>query len=122
MQKELKERERERERWGDFVEKRKEGSMWGEDLNEKTGKNSEKEISWERARKKKRGKKREKRVGWILWKKKEKRMKQGMEKKKMLGEYLDIYMSRVRKIDWLVWFYGISTFVGYLTPNPYLWK
>ena len=22
----------------------------------------------------------------------------------------------------LVWFYGISTFVGYLTPNPFLCK
>ena len=28
-------------------------------------------------------------------------------------------------IEWLVWFggfYGISTFVGYLTPNPFLCK
>ena len=24
--------------------------------------------------------------------------------------------------DWLVEFYGISTFVGYLTPNPFLCK
>ena len=24
--------------------------------------------------------------------------------------------------DWLVGFYGISTFVGYLTPNLFLWK
>ena len=24
--------------------------------------------------------------------------------------------------DWLVWFYGISTFVGYLTPIPFLYK
>ena len=23
---------------------------------------------------------------------------------------------------WFVWFYGISTFVGYLTPNPFLCK
>ena len=23
---------------------------------------------------------------------------------------------------WLVGFYGISTFVGYLTPNPFLYK
>ena len=23
---------------------------------------------------------------------------------------------------WLFEFYGISTFVGYLTPNPFLWK
>ena len=25
-------------------------------------------------------------------------------------------------IVWFVWFYGISTFVGYLTPNPFLCK
>ena len=25
-------------------------------------------------------------------------------------------------VGWLVGFYGISTFVGYLTPNPFLWK
>ena len=25
-------------------------------------------------------------------------------------------------IFWLVWFYSISTFVGYLTPNPFLCK
>ena len=24
--------------------------------------------------------------------------------------------------DWLVGFYGILTFVGYLMPNPFLWK
>ena len=24
--------------------------------------------------------------------------------------------------SWLVGFYGISTFVGYLTPNPFLYK
>ena len=23
---------------------------------------------------------------------------------------------------WLVWFYGISTIVGYLTPNPFFYK
>ena len=23
---------------------------------------------------------------------------------------------------WFFWFYGISTFVGYLTPNPFLCK
>ena len=26
------------------------------------------------------------------------------------------------KVGWLGGFYGISTFVGYLTPNPFLWK
>ena len=25
-------------------------------------------------------------------------------------------------VDWLVRFYGISTFVGYLMPNPFLYK
>ena len=25
-------------------------------------------------------------------------------------------------VGWLVGFYGISTFVGYLTPNPFLYK
>ena len=24
--------------------------------------------------------------------------------------------------DWLVGFYGISTFIGYLIPNPFLYK
>ena len=29
----------------------------------------------------------------------------------------------IRLVGWLVgWFYGISTFVGYLTLNPFLWK
>ena len=27
-----------------------------------------------------------------------------------------------RLVGWLVGFYGISTFVGYLTPNPFLYK
>ena len=25
-------------------------------------------------------------------------------------------------VGWLVGFYGISTFVGYLMPNPFSWK
>ena len=28
----------------------------------------------------------------------------------------------LKKDNWFVWFYGISTFVGYLTPNPFLCK
>ena len=28
--------------------------------------------------------------------------------------------GKVSLIGWLFWFYGISTFVGYLTPNPFL--
>ena len=31
---------------------------------------------------------------------------------------LRVYVLR----GWLVGFYGISTFVGYLTPNPFLYK
>ena len=27
-----------------------------------------------------------------------------------------------KHLVWFVWFYGISTFVGYLTPNPFLCK
>ena len=26
------------------------------------------------------------------------------------------------KVGWLVWFYGMSTFVGYLMPSPFLCK
>ena len=28
----------------------------------------------------------------------------------------------MNSLVWFVWFYGISTFVGYLTPNPFLCK
>ncbi len=41
-------------------------------------------------------------------------------------DVLDAVASILEKINlvWfgLVWFYGISTFVGYLTPNPFLCK
>ena len=30
-----------------------------------------------------------------------------------------MFCGKVR-VGWLVGFYGISTFVGYLTPNPFL--
>ena len=30
--------------------------------------------------------------------------------------------GRESGLVWFVWFYGISTFVGYLTPNPFLCK
>ena len=39
-----------------------------------------------------------------------------------------IYLQTIRlqiihtHIDWLVWFYGISIFVGYLTPNAFYVK
>ena len=41
-------------------------------------------------------------------------------------DYLSIFLpphNSVQRIyDWLVGFYGISTFVGYLTLNPFLCK
>ena len=27
--------------------------------------------------------------------------------------------EKKKKVGWLVWFYGISAFVGYLMPNPF---
>ena len=37
--------------------------------------------------------------------------------------FLNIKFSLSFKgLVWFVWFYGISTFVGYLTPNPFLCK
>ena len=30
--------------------------------------------------------------------------------------------EKKRLVGWFVWFYGVSTFVGYLTPNPFLCK
>ena len=30
--------------------------------------------------------------------------------------------TEILNVGWLVVFYGISTFVGYLTPNPFLCK
>ena len=38
-------------------------------------------------------------------------------------EYKQIqYTKRTRLVGWLVRFYGISTLVGYLKPNPLLYK
>ena len=34
----------------------------------------------------------------------------------------EIAKKQPQMIGWLFGFYGISTFVGYLTPNPVLWK
>ena len=31
-------------------------------------------------------------------------------------------MIKEKLVGWLIGFYGISTFVGYLTPNPFLCK
>ena len=32
----------------------------------------------------------------------------------------EYFMTKKHFKVWFVWFYGISTFVGYLTPNPFL--
>ena len=32
------------------------------------------------------------------------------------------WMQQFKDVGWLVGFYGISTIVGYLTPNPFLCK
>ena len=31
-------------------------------------------------------------------------------------------MNSLWLVGWLVGIYGISTFIGYLMPNPFLWK
>ena len=31
-------------------------------------------------------------------------------------------LLEIELVGWFVMFYGISTFVGYLTPNPFLCK
>ena len=38
--------------------------------------------------------------------------------------YKDMIISGIYivQIDWLFWLYGISIFVGYLMPNPFLYK
>ena len=36
--------------------------------------------------------------------------------------YIYIYIYTGNGLVWFGWFYGISTFVGYLTPNPFLCK
>ena len=36
--------------------------------------------------------------------------------------YITLCYTRWFGLVWFVWFYGISTFVGYLTPNPFLCK
>ena len=35
---------------------------------------------------------------------------------------LDYFSGYIKEKGWFVWFYGISTFVGYLTSNPFLCK
>ena len=46
------------------------------------------------------------------------------DQKKKLKKYLGELSDEICNSIWfgLVWFYGISTFVGYLTPNPFLYK
>ena len=49
----------------------------------------------------------------MIWKRKKTVKKEENESKNK---------EKKRKIGWLFGFYGISTFVGYLTPNPFLSK
>ena len=35
---------------------------------------------------------------------------------------IEVFAAKFLQPSGLVWFYGISTFVGYLTPNPFLCK
>ena len=35
---------------------------------------------------------------------------------------INSYWRNLNLVGWLVGFYGISTFVGYLMPNPFLYK
>ena len=37
-----------------------------------------------------------------------------------LGIFFVITLCKYRLVGCLFWFYGISTFEGYLTPNPFL--
>ena len=41
---------------------------------------------------------------------------------KILKEIYSVSINRCLLVGWLVGFYGISTFVGYLTLNPFLCK
>ena len=36
--------------------------------------------------------------------------------------YMTLLPTKMQLVGWLVGFYGISTFVGYLMPNPFLYK
>ena len=36
--------------------------------------------------------------------------------------YINFWGLVLFGLVWFGGFYGISTFVGYLTPNPFLWK
>ena len=38
------------------------------------------------------------------------------------GKALIRMVVQNQEVGWLVGFNGISTYVGYLTPNPFLWK
>ena len=44
------------------------------------------------------------------------------KKDKSQSEESDWSLNPLTTVGWYVGFYGISTFVGYLTPNPFLYK
>ncbi len=65
----------------------------------------------------------EKKMQEMKYKKEKLNLKNGEKKRK---EKTEMKESRERCTEdglvWLVGFYGIPTFVGYLTPNPFLCK
>ena len=49
-------------------------------------------------------------------------MKQGKKKRKLVEGKRENQRQKIDYLGWLDGFYGISTFVGYLTPNPFLYR
>ena len=52
-------------------------------------------------------------------KKKEKRKKDRKKERKNISKQVSERKKERKKVSWLVEFYGISNFVGYLTPKPF---
>ena len=42
--------------------------------------------------------------------------------KRVMADLKNVIIFTIFYVCLFVWFYGISTFVGYLTPNPFLCK
>ena len=55
-------------------------------------------------------------IRWKIWK----ALK--MDDKKLHAYLLTNYIFARTLVSGLIWFYGISTFAGYLMPNPFLYK
>ena len=52
----------------------------------------------------------------------EKVLKKKKNKNNFALKELPLFTEWLSLVGWLVGFYGISTFVGYLRPNPFLCK